>query len=66
MPAWPKEEDFQYNVLGDAEFDRALAAAWEARCRVAVKALQAISNYEGPLDQMTADEALETIGELPK
>lgn len=77
LPAWPKEEDYPYNVLGDGEFDHDLAAAYAARLRVAVEALQEIAkgfwvDASGAVHMLNEDgklhhalDCVAIIGELP-
>ena len=81
MPGWPNREKYiitpANNDRGDPEFaddegyQRARAAYWEARCRVAVEALLDIKegtgfqSMYGNEHEMTAWSALLSIGELP-
>lgn len=71
-----RNDDPGYALLRP-EVERALAAAWEARCRLAVEALRSVSDearsgyYDGPgLARFTeirgrAEDAIAAIGELP-
>ena len=73
MPSWP-ERGLGLNSLG---YERALAAAWEARARAMREALIAVSDearsgyYDGPGLQRfveirgLAEDAIELVGPLP-
>ena len=73
MPAFPDRKAFQgpnYVLAGKplSDYNRELAAAWEARARLAVEALFIIkggSHCVGTRLAIEAAEALATIGPLP-
>lgn len=73
LPAWPERDKFVTPTpYGDgmtmaqiADYETALTAFWESRCRVAVGALHLISGNWPEDPSATADEAISTIGELP-
>lgn len=81
LPAWPEPKDYTFapemidfnGVRHSGEpyldvglYKSALADAWEARCREAVKALVCMSGMVHSIHQADIDETLSSIGPLPE
>lgn len=74
MPKLPDMRDYSYGLIngeidwcdrGRENYHVLLAAAWEARARVAVKLLNELSGTVHSISQTDIDEAIAIISPLP-